>query len=55
MKLTFSSIRLAAIYIIISIAAPNAYTQVSVAREWNEILLEAIRNDFARPTVHARN
>ncbi len=27
----------------------------SIAREWNEILLEAIRNDFARPTVHARN
>lgn len=27
----------------------------SVARKWNEILLEAIRNDFARPTVHARN
>lgn len=29
--------------------------QHSVAREWNEELLEAIRNDFARPTVHARN
>lgn len=29
--------------------------QHSIAREWNEILLEAIRNDFARPTVHARN
>ena len=28
---------------------------VSVARIWNEVLLEAIRNDFARPTVHARN
>lgn len=27
----------------------------SVARQWNEVLLEAIRNDFARPTVHARN
>ncbi len=27
----------------------------SVARQWNELLLEAIRNDFARPTVHARN
>ncbi|MEM1359211.1 MAG: hypothetical protein AAGF89_13470, partial [Bacteroidota bacterium] len=27
----------------------------SVAREWNEQLLEAIRNDFARPVVHARN
>lgn len=27
----------------------------SVAREWNEMLLTSIRNDFARPTVHARN
>lgn len=27
----------------------------SVAKQWNEILLESIRNDFARPTVHARN
>ncbi len=30
-------------------------TDPSVARLWNENLLEAIRNDFARPTVHARN
>lgn len=29
--------------------------QQSVARKWNEVLLEGIRNDFARPTVHARN
>lgn len=28
---------------------------LSIARIWNEALLEAIRNDFARPTVHARN
>ncbi|MEM6569022.1 MAG: vanadium-dependent haloperoxidase [Planctomycetota bacterium] len=34
-----------------AIAAP----QQSVARQWNELLLESIRNDFARPTVHARN
>lgn len=27
----------------------------SVARNWNEALLYAIRRDFARPTVHARN
>ena len=27
----------------------------SIAREWNEEVLHAIRNDFARPTVHARN
>lgn len=29
--------------------------EFSVAREWNEVLLESIRGDFARPTVHARN
>lgn len=29
--------------------------QNSIAREWNDELLEAIRNDYARPTVHARN
>jgi len=29
--------------------------QHSVARRWNEVLLEAIRHDYARPTVHARN
>jgi len=29
--------------------------QQSVARQWNEELLEAIRNDLARPTIHARN
>ncbi len=34
-------------------AAPDA--EVSVARRWNEVLLAAIRNDYARPTVHARN
>jgi hypothetical protein len=28
---------------------------VSVARIWNEVLLEGIRNDYARPTAHARN
>lgn len=29
--------------------------QHSAARQWKEVLLEAIRNDYARPTVHARN
>ncbi len=32
-----------------------SFAQHSVARLWNEVLLEAIRNDYARPTVHARN
>jgi hypothetical protein len=27
----------------------------SVARQWNEQLLDAIRRDYARPTIHARN
>ena len=35
-------------------AAQDA-SDVSVARIWNEVLLEGIRNDYARPTVHARN
>lgn len=33
----------------------NATAQFSVARDWNETILEAIRHDLARPTVHARN
>jgi type IX secretion system substrate protein/uncharacterized protein DUF6851 len=33
----------------------NINAQHSVARDWNEELLNAIRLDFARPTVHARN
>ena len=37
------------------LAGPVAIAQHSVARQWNEVLLEAIRGDFARPTVHARN
>ena len=37
-----------------SIVAPAARAE-SVARMWNEELLSAIRKDFARPTVHARN
>ena len=31
------------------------FAQQSIAREWNEVLLDAVRSDFARPTVHARN
>lgn len=33
----------------------NTFSQNSVARDWNEVLLDAIRIDYARPTVHARN
>ena len=41
--------------IILSLFSYGARAQESIARLWNEALLEAIRNDFARPTVHARN
>ncbi len=34
---------------------PEANTGHSMARQWNDLLLESIRGDFARPTVHARN
>ena len=34
---------------------PTVSTDNTVARQWNELLLESIRLDFARPTVHARN
>jgi hypothetical protein len=44
-----------AVGLTVVIAAPAARTQQSVARQWNELLLQSIRNDFARPTVHARN
>ncbi len=33
----------------------DSVRDASVARRWNEVLLQAIRNDYARPTVHARN
>ncbi len=43
------------VVLIAGIGAPAARGQHSVARQWNEETLDAIRNDFARPTVHARN
>ncbi|TQV73602.1 vanadium-dependent haloperoxidase [Aliikangiella marina] len=29
--------------------------ETTIAKKWNKVVLEGIRNDFARPTVHARN
>jgi len=44
------------IFLLLSLfGSPFCLAQHSVARQWNEVLLEAIRGDFARPTVHARN
>ncbi|HOY07253.1 MAG TPA: MopE-related protein [Saprospiraceae bacterium] len=39
----------------LSLAVLSVSAQQSVARRWNEALLNAIRKDFARPPVHARN
>jgi len=47
--------RQAVFSIILIIFCSSSFAQHSVARQWNEIVLEGIRNDFARPTVHARN
>jgi len=51
MKLNY--LRLVLILLFANVSVLNA--QHSVAREWNEVVLFGIRNDFARPTVHARN
>ena len=36
-------------------ASAPTFGQDSMVRGWNEVLLDAIRSDLARPTVHARN
>lgn len=47
-------VRGAALFLL-ALVGSTSDAQPSAAREWNEALLEGIRNDFARPTVHARN
>ena len=44
-----------AFFALAMMVAMPAAAQTTVAHHWNEQLLEAIRNDFARPTLHARN
>ncbi|MCV9386804.1 FG-GAP-like repeat-containing protein [Reichenbachiella ulvae] len=39
----------------VALRAVERTEEHSIARQWNEVLLEAIRNDYARPTMHARN
>jgi len=40
----------------LSVVTFNVFAQHhSVAYKWSEVLLQSIREDFARPTVHARN
>ena len=47
-----SAIRCVIVILLVPVASP---AQHSAARLWNDALLDAIRVDFARPTVHARN
>lgn len=47
--------RLYALVIILLLCSFSNAQEVSVARQWNEVVLQAIRNDNARPTIHARN
>lgn len=39
----------------VTIRLDQTFGEHSIARIWNEALLAAIRGDYARPTVHARN
>lgn len=39
----------------VNLTMNNLPENISIARLWNEILLNAIRLDYARPTIHARN
>lgn len=43
------------VFILFILAGNLSFAQHSVARLWNDALLDGIRRDFARPTVHARN
>ncbi len=43
------------IVVLLCLGLQTVLAQHSVARKWNEVLLTGIRNDLARPTVHARN
>ncbi|MEW4925457.1 FG-GAP-like repeat-containing protein [Algibacter sp. 2305UL17-15] len=44
-----------AITLQVNLSVSKLSEEHSMARLWNEALLNAIRGDFARPTVHARN
>ncbi len=39
----------------VNLGISQALEDQSIARLWNEALLESIRGDYARPTIHARN
>lgn len=49
-KLFFLSIFLSTVFVSFNYAQNH-----TIAKKWNEELLNSIRNDFARPPIHARN
>ena len=53
--LKYRSAWLLVIAMVGSAFSSHAAAEESAARRWNELTLESIRNDFARPIVHARN
>ena len=55
MKKKYSWFKKSLVFFAFMAMAIQISAQHSVARQWNEALLNGIRNDFARPTVHARN
>ena len=55
LKIVMKNILLSLFLLPILIVTGHSQNHHSVARQWNEALLQAIRNDFARPPVHARN
>ena len=52
MKLVYRTL---AVWLLLGSGVAGINGQHSVARQWNDALLDAIRTDYARPTVHARN
>ena len=53
--ITSCRLGIAALVAAVSFPAVAGPPPQSVARQWNEQMLSAIRLDYARPTVHARN
>ena len=43
------------LFIFCSLSIFTCFGQKSVARRWNDVTIMAIRQDFARPPVQARN
>ena len=44
-----------ALFTTLALSTTPTLAQHSVARQWNEALLETIGSDYADPTIHARN